>query len=137
MEVMCTVYAKSGTQSKRVSNYTVSKRSRKARQHCERRAHIVTRTTFQYFAESFDGDEGAFLNSFLHFVGTHFRIFVRKFLVHSRTVYASPQKLARLLKHTGKSRRNPPCTNLPHPGYQAQNEKSNMGKENLSCSPDV
>ena len=28
------------------------------------------------------------------FVGTHFRIFVRKFLVHLRTVYASPQKLA-------------------------------------------
>ena len=32
-----------------------------------------------------------------HFVGAHFRIFVRKFLVHLRTVYASPQKLARPL----------------------------------------
>ena len=37
-------------------------------------------------------------HSFLYFVGTHFRIFVRKFLVHLRTVYASPQRLARLLR---------------------------------------
>ena len=36
-------------------------------------------------------------HSFLYFVGTHFRIFVRKFLVHLRTVHASPQKLARPL----------------------------------------
>ena len=28
-------------------------------------------------------------------VGTHFRIFVCQFLIHSRTMYASPQKLAR------------------------------------------
>ena len=33
------------------------------------------------------------------FVGTHFRIIVRKFLVHLRTVYASPEKLAWLLDH--------------------------------------
>ena len=32
----------------------------------------------------------AFISLFL-FVGTHFRTFVRKFLVHLRTVYASPQ----------------------------------------------
>ena len=38
----------------------------------------------------------AFVSLFL-FVGTHFRIFVRKFLVHLRTMYASPQKLARRL----------------------------------------
>ena len=37
----------------------------------------------------------SFISIFL-FVGTHFRIFVRKFLVHLRTVYAS-QKLARPL----------------------------------------
>ena len=36
-------------------------------------------------------------HSFLYFVGTHFRIFLRKSLVHLRTVYASPQKLARPL----------------------------------------
>ena len=55
--------------------------------------------TFQYFAESCHGDKGAFetRHSFLYFVGTHFRIFVRKFLVHLRTVYASLQKLARPL----------------------------------------
>ena len=36
-------------------------------------------------------------HSFLYFVGTHFRIFVRKLLIHLRTVYAFPQKLARPL----------------------------------------
>ena len=43
--------------------------------------------------------KGAFemRHSFLYFVGTHFRIFVRKFLVHLRAVYASPQTLARQL----------------------------------------
>ena len=56
-------------------------------------------TIFQYFAESFAGGKGAFemRHSFLYFVGTLFRIFVRKFLVHVRTVYASPQELARPL----------------------------------------
>ena len=34
------------------------------------------------------------------FVGTHFRLFFRKSLVHLRTVYASPQKLARPLIST-------------------------------------
>ena len=54
---------------------------------------------FQYFAESFDGGKGDFgmRHSFLYTVGTHFRIFVRKFLVHFRTVCASAQKLARPL----------------------------------------
>ena len=54
---------------------------------------------FQYFAESFDGGKGDFgmRHSFLYSVGTHFRIFVRKFLVNFRTVCASAQKLARPL----------------------------------------
>ena len=58
------------------------------------------RTTFQYFAESFDGRKGAFemRHSFFSFVGMYIQIFVRKFLVHLRTVYASPQKLARPLE---------------------------------------
>ena len=60
------------------------------------------RTTFQYFAESFDGGEGACekRHSFLCFVGTHFRIFVRKNPHPLREVCASPQKLARPLVHT-------------------------------------
>ena len=56
------------------------------------------RTTFQYFAESFDGGKAALgmRHLFLYFFfGMHFRIFVRKFLVHLRMVYASLQKLAR------------------------------------------
>ena len=56
------------------------------------------RTTFQYFAESFDDDKAAFemRHVFLNFFfGTHFRIFVCKFLVHLCMVYASLQKLAR------------------------------------------
>ena len=36
------------------------------------------------------------------FVGTHFRIFVRKLFVHLRTVCATPQKLARPLRWTGQ-----------------------------------
>ena len=36
--------------------------------------------------------------SFLYFVCTHFRIVVRRFLVRLRTVFASPQKLARCLQ---------------------------------------
>ena len=54
-----------------------------------------------YNAELFDGlgGKGAFemCYSFLYFVGMHFWIFVHKFFVHLRTVYASPEKLARLL----------------------------------------
>ena len=69
------------------------------------------RTTFQYFAESFDGGKGAFemRHSFLYFFGTHFRIFVHKFLVHLRTVYASP--LARPLARAGKTSREVGNTN--------------------------
>ena len=33
----------------------------------------------------------------MRFVGTHFGIFVRKFVVHLRTAYTSPQKLAQPL----------------------------------------
>ena len=57
----------------------------------------------RFFAESFDepGSKGAFEMRHLFllfiFVGTHFRVFVRKFSVHLRAVYASPQKLARPL----------------------------------------
>ena len=61
------------------------------------------RRTFD-FAESFDepGGKGAFemrhpVNSLFLFVGTHFRILFRTFIVHLRTVYASPKKLARPL----------------------------------------
>ena len=61
-------------------------------------AHSLRRTF--YFAESFD-EARCFWNasfvSLFHFVGTHLRIFVRKFFVHLRTVYATPQKLARPL----------------------------------------
>ena len=59
------------------------------------------RTTFQCFVESLYGGNGAFeiRHYFLHFVSSHFRIFVRKFLVHLRTVYASPQKLVRPLQN--------------------------------------
>ena len=38
---MRTVHAKSGTRSQHVSNYTRGKRSRKAREYCERKARIV------------------------------------------------------------------------------------------------
>ena len=34
------------------------------------------------------------------FIGTHYQIFVRKFLVHLCTVYASPQKLMQPLNFT-------------------------------------
>ena len=37
------------------------------------------------------------VNDLFLFVGTHFRICVRKFIVHLRTVYASPKKLAQPL----------------------------------------
>ena len=40
-----------------------------------------------------------FLSLFLFF-GTHFRVLVRKFLIHLRMVYASPQKLAQPLHST-------------------------------------
>ena len=63
-----------------------------------KRASFATNISV-FRCESFDGGKGAFemRHSFLYFVGTHFRIFVRKFLVHLRTVYASLQKLARPL----------------------------------------
>ena len=60
----------------------------------------------------------AFVSRLL-FVGTHYRIFVRKFLVPLRAVYASPQKLARPLTSdhlyrgpAGKEPRQQPCCAL-------------------------
>ena len=85
--VQRTQKTKMGTRCQHVSNKTWSKRSQKIREYVKGK-----RRTF-YFAESFDD---AFISPFL-FVGTHFWIFVRKFLDHLRTVYASPQKLARPL----------------------------------------
>ena len=96
MEVMRTAYEKSWIQSQHVSwpNSTRDRQSRKTREYCESK-RIVYEQHFKY-RESFGG-KGPFemRHSFLYFVGMHFRIFVRKFLVHLRTAYASPQKLAR------------------------------------------
>ena len=46
METMCTVYAKNGTRSQHVSNYSTGKRSQKAREYCERKACIVCKEHF-------------------------------------------------------------------------------------------
>ena len=96
---MRTAYAKSGIQSRHVSNYTRQTITEGTRVFWKESVHCLR--TFQYFAESltFDGGKGAFelCHSFLYFVGTHFQIFIREFLAHLRTVYASPQKLARPL----------------------------------------
>ena len=75
------VYAKSGTRSQHVSNYTWGKRSRKAREYCERKARIVCE---QHFSISLYrvSDKRCFWNApfiFRYFVGTHFRIFVAYF----------------------------------------------------------
>ena len=50
-----------------------------------------------FLAESFD----EMRHFSVIFVRMDFRIFVRKFLVHLRTVYACPQKLARPLTQLG------------------------------------
>ena len=94
---MRTAYAKSGTRSRHGSNYTWGKQSRKARKSCERKARTVCEQHFSISLNRLISCKGAFevRHSFLYFVGTHFRSFVRVFLVHLRTVYASPQKLAR------------------------------------------
>ena len=46
MEAMRTAYTKSGTRSQRASNYARGKRSRKAREYCERKARIVCEQHF-------------------------------------------------------------------------------------------
>ena len=85
-------------------NLNTSQTTHEANDH-GRHASIVKeeRTSFAkeisvFRSESFDGGKVPFemRHPFLYFVGSHFRIFVHKFLVHLRTVYASPQKLARL-----------------------------------------
>ena len=99
MEVMRTACVKSGTRSQHVSNYTW------------RIGTYCTRVC-GYFAESERCFWTASFVSLFLFVGTHFRIFVRKFLVHLRTVYASPQKLARPLGSVRTTKRDatgPPC----------------------------
>ena len=93
----CVQRTQSGIQSEHVSNYTRQTITDGTRVLWKESVHGL-RTTFQYFAESFDGGKAAFemRHLFLYFFfGTHFRIFVRKFLVHLRMVYASLQKLAR------------------------------------------
>ena len=70
MEAIRTAYAQNRTWFPHVSNYTWGKRSRKAREYCERKARIVCEELI-YFAESFDepGDKGALemRHSFLYF----------------------------------------------------------------------
>ena len=82
MEMMCTAYAKSGIQSEHVWRQTIT-------QLLWRESTHPLITTFQYVAELCDGGKGAFEmhHSFLYFIGT-------QCLVHLRTVYASPPKLA-------------------------------------------
>ena len=56
------------------------------------------------FAESFEEPSGKGAFEMRLYFFSLVRIFVRKFLVHLRTVYASPQKLARPLLNTHFSR---------------------------------
>ena len=108
MEVM-----QSGMQSQHVIKYTRGKRARKTREYCKRKARIVCE---QHFSISLNRvmvakDDFEMRHSFLYFVVTHFRILVRKFFVHLRTVYASPQKLAGPLKEYAN---HSLCTSLLH-----------------------
>ena len=91
MEVMSTVYAKSGIQSQQVSNYTRDKQSWKAHEYCEKKVHIICE---QHFSIPLNQLKVVKATLFSISVGTHFRIFVCEFLVHLRMVYACPQKLA-------------------------------------------
>ena len=101
--MLFTAYSKSGIQSQYVSNYTWDKRSQKAHKCCEKKACIICKQHIStYFAELFDGGKSAFemRHSLLYFVGMHFGIFVSKFLIHLRAMYASPQKPAWPLTHS-------------------------------------
>ena len=76
MDVMRAPYAKSCILSQHVSNYTWDKRSRKAREYCERKACIVCE---QHFIISLNRlmviKMLEMRHWFLYFVGTHFRMF--------------------------------------------------------------
>ena len=90
------LYAKSRTQSRYVSNYTWDKRSPKTLEYCGRKVcivseHFISLNHLMNLVVKVLWNV-SFVFLFL-FVGTHFRIFVHTFLVHLRTVYASPQKL--------------------------------------------
>ena len=99
MEEMRTVYTRSGMHAVSTRLKLHMRQTMMEGRRALWKEHVHRLLTFQYFTESCDGGKGAFemRQSFLYFVGTHFRIFVRKFLVHLRTVYASLQKLARPL----------------------------------------
>ena len=93
---------KAGPVSKRLK-LIWGNRSRTACEYCERKARIVCELNIFISLKLLDEPccKGCFRNasfiSLFLFVGTRFLIFVRKFLVILRTVYASSQKLERLL----------------------------------------
>ena len=96
IEAMRTAYAKKRDSVSRHPKQNMTQTITEHTRVCEKKARIVCEEHFISLNLN-----GAFemRHSFLYwlFFGTHFRIFVRKFLVHLRT--ASPQKLARPL-HT-------------------------------------
>ena len=101
MEVLHAVYAKIRT---RVSTRL---KLHMAREYCEGKASIVCEDYFISLNRYLDELSGKGAFEMRHF-SLHFfslvcisRIFVFKFLVHLRTVYESPQKLARPLGNIG------------------------------------
>ena len=100
MEVMRTVYAKKrdsvSTHLKQNMTQTITEHTRVM---CKESAHHLRRKI--YFAELFDVTLWYRCFQNVSFVSLFFlvgvQIFVRKFPIHLHTVYASPQKLARLL----------------------------------------
>ena len=98
-EVMRTAYAKRGIRSQHASNYTWGKRSRTAHEYCERKTRIVCE---QHFSISLNRLMvvkvllKCAIRLSVRFVATHFRIFVRQFLVHmiwTRVVFSKPALL--------------------------------------------
>ena len=99
MEAMCTAYAKSGTRSQHFSNCTWGKRSQKARVCCEWKAQIVCEEHFISVNRFMNPVVKVLFKCVIRFSISFrwcaFPNFCTQFLVHFRTVYASPQKSAR------------------------------------------
>ena len=82
MEGMCTAYAKNETRSQYVSNKTWREQSRNIHEYVKGKHALFAKNILKFGIRFWISSH------------THFRIFVRKFLVHLCTVYASSQKLA-------------------------------------------